>query len=269
MTDIITVRASSLSGYVDCARRTAANIFRQVVIDAEFHLRETPQNIGAIIGTAMHQGAAYSLTRKKDHGDAGTDQAANEIAIENLEAGMQEEFIYDPATATKDDAVYQTMSLLKSVRDHAVPYIEPTLVEERLEAQVGNIILSGQMDAGVSDGIIDWKSGRVKRHHINQIGAYGLLARSHGKGSEKGTEYFMQRVKPGKEQPLPVKSEYDMPTAENSALAVTRRIGKDFEEFLETGSRFAFMANPYSMLCSEKYCRAHGTDFCREHKKGN
>ncbi len=267
MPDLIEIRASSLSGYTDCGRRTAANIFRDAIEAAGYHLRQTPQNIGAIIGTAMHEGAAYSLTRKKDHGEMGCENEANQAAIANLEENMQEEFIFDPATISKDDAVKQTKSMLKALRDHIIPLVVPTMIEERLKARIGNIVLSGQTDAGEADGIIDWKSGRVKRYHINQIGAYGLLARSHGKGASKGTEYFTQRVKPDKEQPLPVKSEYDMPIAENSALSITKRIGRDFEEFQKTGSRFAFMANPSSMLCSDKYCRAYGTDFCREHKK--
>lgn len=267
MSEMIVIRASSLSSYPDCARRTAANSFPQAIENAGYTLRQTTSNVGASIGTATHEGVAYSLYYKQKEGVLGNDKDAHDTAIAKLEESFKEDHIFDIATKNKDEAIYQTKSLLNSLRTNVLHNIKPTLIEKRLEAKIGNIILSGQVDSAEYDGINDWKTGRVKRFHINQIGAYGLLARSHGRGANRGTEYFAQRVRSDKEQPPPIRTEYDMVVAENSALGVLKKIGNDLNDFLETGNRFAFIANPSSMLCSDKYCKAWGTDFCREHKK--
>lgn len=268
MSEVIEIRASSLSGYVDCARRSAANIFSNAITAAGYTLRHTPQNIGAMIGTAMHEGCHFSLENKMKNGEIGSDAEARDFALESLENALSEDdVIYDrKVTFDKNDAIYQVQSLLNVCRRDVIPNITPLMVEKRLKAQVGNIILSGQVDMGVQTGVNDWKSG-TKRHHINQMGAYGLLARTHNFPSEKLNEIFIPRVKTDQHQPTATFYSYDSAVAENSALAVTKRIGRDFEEFQKTGNRFAFMANPSSMLCSDKYCKAYGTDFCREHKK--
>lgn len=45
--EVVVIRASSLSGYADCPRRSAARMFRREIIAAGFDLRETPPGIGA------------------------------------------------------------------------------------------------------------------------------------------------------------------------------------------------------------------------------
>jgi hypothetical protein len=54
---------------------------------------------------------------------------------------------------------------------------------------------------------------------------------------------------------------------ENVAMSLIRKLERDYKEFLETGDPNTFLANPASMLCSEKYCPAWGTGFCQFGRK--
>lgn len=264
----VIIRASSLARYADCPRRSAANIFRTEVEDAGFKLRSLPQNIGAAVGTAMHAGAAYSMLEKKNTGGIGNATEAEMIALEALETGVKEGVQWDNVAENVNSAQQQTLSLVRACREHVVPHITPVEVEVRLEAEVSEgVILSGQVDINEEYGLVDWKSGKERGQYAPQYGAYSLLARSHGKENRKATEIYIKRVKEGKEQPTPVYREYDVAVAENAALAALRHIERDLGRFRETGDKREFLANPSSVLCSNKYCPAWGTGFCREYQQ--
>jgi hypothetical protein len=262
----VTIRASSLSGYADCPRRTAANIFKGEIEEAGYILLSPPLSIGAAVGTAMHAGAAYSMTEKKNTGHIGNNTEAEQIALEVLDLTVEQGITWDKEAENINSAQKQTLSLLKACREHVVPHITPVEVEVRLEAKVSEeFILSGQVDINEEYGLVDWKSGKKRRANGPQYGAYSLLARSHGKENKKATEVYIQRVREGKEQPLPKYHIYDVAVAENSAISVLKHIEKDLAAFRESGNAREFLANPSSMLCSEKFCPAWGTGFCKEY----
>ncbi len=266
------IRASSLSNYADCPRRTAAKTLKEELEEAGYKLNTTPNSIGAIVGTAMHAGIAHSLSEKIKTGILGTIKDAEEMSLSNLSEGLTKddaEVLLDSITKDVNEAQKQTLGVLRSAHQYILPTIEPKEVERRLEANLSaTTILTGQIDVIIPNGIIDWKSGTRRRPNGPQYGAYLLLSRTHGIEVEDAMEYYIPRVKSDKTSKEPELHKYTGSIVENQAIAIATRFEKDVLEFRETKSRFAFMANPNSMLCSPKYCSAFGTNFCKEHQNG-
>ena len=71
MAEKISIRASSLSSYPDCLRRTASRIFYDDIVAAGYELRTTNTGIGAATGTGTHSGAGYILSQKIETGIEG------------------------------------------------------------------------------------------------------------------------------------------------------------------------------------------------------
>lgn len=277
MTTII--RASSLPTYGDCSRMWAARTLWKEVTGAGYQLQSNMRNsIGAGVGTATHGGAAYIMTEKMNTGEIGNQTEAEQRALSDLETATSEGVIWDTETANLNDAQKQVVRMIKVFRATLAVELIPIAVERRLECGLGDdFILSGQSDMQLVSphGIDDLKTGRIARMHYPQLGSYSLLARTAHPDIEVKSlrSQFIQRVRPEKEQPLPVTEEYDQVVAEQAAMGAIRRIKQDVAEFrrrLQDGDappEHSFLANPSSMLCSEKYCAAYGSDFCREHKK--
>jgi len=273
MSDNVIIRASSLSGYVDCPRRTAARLFKGEIEGAGYKLKPNRSNIGGIVGTATHVGAIGSLEDKIKTGELGNKSEAEDRAIQSLRKSVKEEeegLAWDTTAPDTNAAEKQTIALLDTCREQVLPSIQPEAVEYRLEAQIAEgLTLSGQADVRKVGGVIgDLKTGKIRRANNPQYGAYSLLARSHGIEINGMEEYYVKRVKVGKEQPPAEIHQYDYAASEQAAQAITKRIQKDLEDFRGNGQeRWAFLPNPGSMLCSPKYCPAFGTDFCKEHKQ--
>ena len=164
--------------------------------------------------------------------------------------------------------------MVASYRKFIAPNINPTYVESRLFAKVTeNIDLTGQSDVMTQEPgrIRDTKTGVAPRPNHAQLGGYKLIARSNGLPSPRELlEDFIPRVTLKKDQPPPVTTTYDPTIAEHAAHQVIDRMVQSLGEFearVQSGAKppeYAFMANPNSMLCSEKWCPAYGTSFCRE-----
>jgi hypothetical protein len=273
------VRASSLSGYPDCPRRAAAKVFRADVEAAGYELRPLPGSVGAAVGTAVHAGAAMMLHEKAASGDLAPESAATDCAAEQVrETALAEGLNYDRETATLNEAVTQAVRMTRAYRRVIAPGVEPVLVEERLEAQVSpSVVLSGQSDviAREPGRVRDLKTGKIRGNHKPQLGAYALLARSNGIDVDvkEVAEDFVRRVATARPQPEPQTFLHDLAAAETAAVSILRHIEGDITAFrngdlarhLLPGDPWAFPANPNSKLCSEKWCPAWGTAFCREH----
>jgi hypothetical protein len=158
------------------------------------------------------------------------------------------------------------------------PRVDPIVVEERLEAEVSpGLVLSGQPDIVAREprAVRDLKTGARLGSHAPQIGGYALLARSHALDIDEAAIDWVQRAPVAKPQPDPVSVELRVADAETAAANIIRHIAGDLRTFrygdaerhILPGDPWAFLANPASMLCSPKYCPAHGTEFCREGKE--
>lgn len=275
MTDKIIIRPSSLTAYLDCSRRAIAGLFPGAIKDAGFDLRDTGRNIGACIGTSVHKAAWYTLDQKiRTGGSIGTDEDAIDAGVTTFREEIEDGVRWDESARNANEGDQHIIRMTKMYRHRLVKEINPLSIEERLEASFEGVIISGQKDVLTREpnDLRDLKTGKAKTSHAAQLGAYSLIERSHGREVMGVKEDFLQRVSLRRPQPEPVTLTYDIGTAENLALEVIEQIQSDvaeFQERLSTGRRppeNAFRPNPSSMLCSDKYCPAWGTNFCRAHR---
>lgn len=268
MAEKISIRASSLSSYPDCLRRTAARIFKKDIEDAGFELRITNTGIGAATGTGTHAGAGFMLRTKIDTGIQGSDEDAIEIAIDSLRYEIDPGVTWDATSPNLNVAEKQVIRQVRSYGRHVAPTIDPETVEEYLEQPLiegGNIWITGHTDTKFATGVRDLKTGTLRRANGYQYGCYSLLYRSSGLDVQFLIEDYVPRVSINKEQPLPEVHYYDVADSEMAAYAIINHMVGSLQSFQATGDPWAWLANPMSMMCSPKYCPAHGTSFCKAH----
>lgn len=260
------IRCSALPSWPDCPRRTAAKTFRKLIERQGFKLRELPPSIGAAVGTATHKVAELVLQHKIDTGSLG----AFDDGLEQALAGLSEEIspgaVWDDTTPNLNTAQLQVKSLAKAYYSAVAAKVDPLAVELSLEADAGGgFVLTGHIDLLTVQGWIrDLKTGSVERPYYQQHGGYSLLVRSNNQnGVVNGLAVdWIKRVGKTKPQPAPVEKIYDVQTCERAALDVIGDIKRCVSDFESVGNPGIFVANPMSMMCSDKYCPAWGTDFC-------
>lgn len=270
MTTII--RCSSLSHYTDCPRRAAAKMFfKELSQEFGFDLMPTFTSAGAAVGTAMHKAleAALVLRAKGEPYAEEMKKVAEASMLETSREGV----IWDDTTFDKSIGVIQAVRQAHSILD-VFPDLDEIAIEGEFIADLGDdFILSGHIDVRGREkdvhSIRDFKSGVVKRINIPQYGGYSLLARTAGLKVDVLQEIYAKRVGKTKPQPDPIIHEYDPAMAENFAYAIIRRIKSDLMEFRRTGKPWVWLPNPNSMMCSQHYCPAYGTKFCKLRKKEN
>ena len=277
----VVIRASSLTGYMDCARRAATTMFRKEIEAAGYKLFRLPNGIGAAIGTGVHAGAAISLQEKAKAGSLPPLSVATDAAMDSLKERAAEGVTYETKGTAQHfgHAEQHVLRMTEAYHRVIAPTVEPIIVETRLEAEVApGIILSGQADVVARepgkprDLKTTTKAGKT---HNPQIGAYSLLARTAGIDVTGAAIDEISRVSLKNPQPDPISTDYDIALVENAANRVLGHIMDDLKVFREgnpeqrilPGDAWAFPANPGSMLCGPKYCAAHGSDWCREHSK--
>lgn len=262
----IYIRASSLSSYPDCLRRTAARIFANDVRTWDFELRELPVGVGAATGTGTHSAAAYMLRYKMEHGTLGNATEADQRALESFEEEIATGVTWDVVTPTYNIAQQQLVRQVKAYRKYVAPEIQPVAVEEYMEAQFcPGIIVTGHCDVREVRGIRDTKTGIKCRANGPQYGTYSMLSRACGNPVDYLIEDYVPRARMSKPQPKPEAHKYDVVEAERAAHVLIKRMADDLAEFRETGDPWAFLANPMSMMCTPNYCEAWGTEFCKSH----
>jgi len=254
------IRPSSLSSYIDCGRRAATKLFWREIADAGFVLRQLSAGIGAATGTATYAAMAFMLKEKMLTGDLGNETEPDQRAMESLKEQIAPGVTFDTTSPDLNTAQRQVLRQAKSYRLYIAPKLNPVAVEQRYEAETNGMMLSGQPDVA-ADGVHDLKTGKLRANHP-QYGCYSLLLRTHGIETPRIIEDFVPRISINKPQPEPQQIVYDVAQCETVAMSLIKKLERDYREFLETSDPNAFMANPSSMLCSEKYCPAHSTSFC-------
>lgn len=264
--DDVVIRASSLTGYPDCMRRTAARLFAPEIRAMGYRLRSLPNGIGAATGTACHAAAAFTLRAKLETGGLGRPADASAMAIAALDEEVAGGVQYDDCSPNLNTAQQQVLRQTAVYRTQVASKIVPLMVETRLEAKIGSATVTGQVDAYVADGLRDLKTGRHRRINGFQYGLYSLLHEAHRHPVQSIVEDFVPRAPLRKPQPPAEQHAYDVAESERAAMAIVRRMTADLRSFRLTADPWSFIANPLSMLCSDKYCPAWGTDFCTVHK---
>jgi hypothetical protein len=270
----IRARASSLPAWNDCARRGAARAWPSVMKRVGFTLRELPPGIGASVGSSVHKAAEYTLTRKMADGELGSDAEAIDAAMATFEERLKDGVMWDATTPAKNTGEKQIIRMAGMYRSRLAPNINPQAVEEIAQAVYRNILVSGTKDVFCREpnNLRDLKTGRQQTSNVAQYGAYSMLQRTHGHEVDAIAEDYIPRVAIKKPQPVPETTYFDLVVCEQQAAETLNDIANSIAEFerrVKSGDappEGAFRANPMSMLCSDRYCPAWGTDFCRVHK---
>jgi len=123
--------------------------------------------------------------------------------------------------------------------------------------------LTGTLDAITDSGHIDdLKTGALPRPYQSQLGAYVLLAQSNDRPAVSCSTTFIRRVRVTKPQPPAVVEPIDVTMAVKAAWYTIRQVRETMERFSKTGDPWDVPYNNMSLMCSRRYCVAHGTTFC-------
>ena len=272
------IRPSSLTTASDCPRRWAAHHLTEELLSSGYTMQPSrPTHVGAAVGSGVHAGVEYTLAAKRSTGDLGNESEAEDRAVQELRARAEYGLDCDETSPNLSTAQQQVARMTRAYRTYLAPAIEPLIIEERYEADLGDgWLLSGQPDTmtGNPDNLLrDLKTGTQRRVNAVQYGAYAMLLRAAGHTPDGITEDFLRRTKLKVEQPGPVVTVIDLATAAQDALDVIEDIQRATRKFSNRISDpngrhppSAFRANPSSPLCSARWCRAWGTDFCNAAK---
>lgn len=264
------IRASMIPSYPDCPRRAVAKSFGKKFVRAGYTFRQLPPSVGAAAGTAVHASTA-EMDRAVWRGEKPNVDAAVDMAI----AGFMEETstgcTWDDTTPNANAAQHQIkrMTLAYTPRMPLTINGEPAVEiggEMGLRANAGDgWFLTGHPDLIDAERFIrDKKTGSVVRPYHGQLGGYSLLVRSNGICEPAGLGMdYIPRTPRTKGQKPPIITEYPVSACERCAMGIIQRIKADMKLFDETGDlERAFSANQMSMMCTDKYCPAWGTNFC-------
>lgn len=267
MTFEVTARCSSLTEIPDCERRWAARHAQELIAAAGFTVRSVPNQIGAKVGTATHSGVAHMLQHKIDTGELSKRQDAEQAGIESLRDELAEGAVFDDSTPTMNTAERQVQRMVAVYHVVVAPQVRPVAVEQALEARFSPTLrITGHLDIAEDDIVDDLKTGVMQRPNHPQYGGYSLLRRSHGHKVTRVFEHYVPRGAIERPQKQPIITEYPTATCEQAARAVLTRIDTATQAFAKTGNPWEFLPNPASMLCSDRFCPAWSTSFCKAHK---
>lgn len=259
MTDMITIRASSMPELFDCAARWEAKIIRKI---------RMPSSGNSVLGKSVHAATAAFDSAVLDGHPITIDDASGVVAdtIWNTEEEV------DWGEDKPQDAENIGIALTGMYCRQIAPTMEYVAIEatcERLEIIDIGIALTGTTDRIVKtdDGhaIADIKTGKAAvgadgtvktQGHAAQMAVYELLAESatgiqitdpaqiiglQVAKTDKGRRAGVGMIQGGRE--LILGDEYSPGLLEHAAAIIKSGI---------------FPGNPRSMMCHTKYCPIHG-----------
>lgn len=276
---MIGIRPSSIQTYLDCERRFAAHHLTDLVSAQGYTIGPVRKShVGAIVGSGLHAAAEFTLSAKMTSGLLGSDADAEGAGMAAMEErAVAEGCEFDDATPTFDTAQKQLRRMARSWRRHIAPEIVPLQVEQRIEADLGDgFHLTGQPDIVTEAPVVtvrDLKTNRVRKAPHVQLGGYGLMVRAHGHDVKRLVQDSVPRTPLREEQATPEVIEVALHAAMLDAFEALQAIKRSVQEFEKRAAdpngqapRSAFKVNPSSPLCSAKWCRAFGSDFCPVHR---
>lgn len=268
----VVLRPSELARYADCAGAWAANsAFAAELDSAGFVLPAPLAHVAAAIGTAVHAGIERALRGRSINSPGGLEsclEAADEVwRSEVRAAGGPGQMVWD-SSSRPSDARGQIERMIRAWIAYRLDHVEPASIEARHEMEVApGVILSGQLDHALQfpHEVRDIKtSGWLPSPQI-QLGCYVIL-REHATDELVGTASMdlIPRLPLSRRQKPPVLHEYDAQACKAAAWTVIRRAIQSAIAWNIGGKERAdaFARNPASALCSARWCRAHGTEFC-------
>lgn len=264
---VITIRASGLSEWFDCAARAEAK---------QLLGKRCPSSGKALLGTAIHKSTAVYDRSVLEGGSITIDESAG-AAVDAINKPTDDVALDEDEK--RDEIEKVAVALHKLYCTKIAPTQEYAAVEvqcERLEITDLGIALQGTTDrvrkAGEGLGIADLKSGgtavradgRVEtKGAAYQLGVYELLAeRASGLPiTEPARVIGLQTGKTDRGQRValsePIVGARDVLIGEPDSPGVLEMVSK----MINSGT---FPGNPRSMMCGEKYCPIWST--CRFRK---
>jgi len=264
------IRPSSLPAWNDCARRVAANELLRGEIEAKgIKLYRHKADVGAAIGHALHAGGAYLLTAKRDGKPATLEQGVV-CAVAAFRQEIKDGCNFDkkPGVTSAHEAEKHIGRMMFVYHAQVLQLIDPDYIEEELRADVGDgFVLVGHPDTiEVSPTLRDLKSGADTWPAGAQLGGYVLLAKANEFEINRAIIDYIPRASIDKPQPPAEQIEYDVAQSRREAARTISRIKAAVTEYRKTSDIEAIPANPMSQLCSNRWCTARGTDFCKSWK---
>lgn len=255
-----------LPSWPDCNRRTAAKQYKRMVKAAGYDVRDLMPSIGAAVGTAVHASLAHVLRHKQSTGELGSVKDGLEIALQTFRQEIAPGAEWDDTTPNLPTAEFQIARMSEAYLPIAQTIV-PLRVETEMRATIApGWILTGHIDLYAQPKHLDdTKTGALMRPYQAQLGGYAMLADANGLPVDTIGTTYIPRGKKSKPQPPPERQLYDLHSAKRAAYGAIMDIKRGVEEFQRTGDAFAFSANPMSLMCSPRYCPAHGTKFCNLH----
>ena len=265
------IRASMLPGYSDCTRRAVAKQYKRQFQKLGFEFRELPPSVGSSVGTAVHVSTA-ELNKALWRGDKPNIDAAVEMAIVAMVEELSTGAVWDDTTPNLNTAQLQVQRMTQVYTPRmplTLPNGEPAVElggEHGLTADCGNgWVLTGHPDLIDTERVLeDTKTGAVVRPYQGQLGGYSLLVRINNITTLTGVGMrYIPRMGKTKHQTPPIFTPYAVAACERNAMGTIKRIMSDMALFDQTQDlETSFPCNQSSMMCTPKYCPAHGTDFC-------
>jgi hypothetical protein len=267
---LATVRASSWPGLFDCAQR----FYWQDIVGLR-----GPGNGRSAVGTAVHAGTALYDQARLDGQPVSVGDAV-EASFEAL-TKPTEEVVYDEGMTRRDaeslavllttrycqdiapTRTYVAVELRCTALDIVTRYgtVRVTGTTDRVRLLPGSVLGIGDLKTGAAATELDSQGRRraVTQPHGMQLGIYTLMA-EHGTG---------QRID-GPAEIVALQTTKGGPCATGEIADVkTPLLGDDetpglIEIAAQLLSQGLFPPNPKSLLCSPRYCAAHGTR-CKYH----
>jgi hypothetical protein len=254
--DKITIRPSSISGFVNCAYQW----YNVNVLGVK-----TIPSARANIGTAIHKAAEVLWTDAIKTGNKDCNLTKlQDAAIQQYQQLDTEEGILYKDGENKNTAEKEVITGTQAFSEDIVPYTDiPVAVEQRLVYKVNNPIASqvaGTVDYITKDTIADIKTSGRKIYpgkHVLQQSVYNFLAIKNG---IKVSKILIQGVVlPKKTAPYGevMKLTPNMPRV----IYIINNI-LDSLKILHTGKvdpKILFRGNPEHFMCSNKYCSLYST----------
>jgi hypothetical protein len=276
MKEYLEIRCSALSRYADCPRSAAARLFKDEL--KGYALAQAHNSASASIGNAVHYMMGDLFKQKMEYGSMDIDQAIANAEPKFLES-LSSETIWDPTTPSITTARAQVKSLCRAFLPIAqmITPIEAEVQREHWVNPLGALSipvkLTGSLD--VCDNkfeIHDHKTGKNFPKPHAQLGGYAILREIEDLEVRAVRVNFAPRLGIRSVHEIPDKMRsvrFDLEECKLAAWNVIREIQKHYEDFAsrrhanDDSPEWAFPANPYSQICTAKYCSAFGTPWCK------
>lgn len=241
--------------------------------EAGFHPPKSERSgAAAVVGTAAHAFAMRILEAKIAGSDiSGVDASliseAKDAANDSISKELSERGVEWDAEIHSRDKAFQLVMALGSVFAEFADTFNPVEVEFSMsgllakgEGSSPSVYLSGHGDIReVDNRIRDLKFGRKAAGYQFQLGGYAILSKAEGKDATGLTIDHFPRKKTIEYK----RSDYNTMACGSEAFKLLQRTIESVRAFERSGSPNCFHANPSSQLCSQKWCPAFGTPFCR------